>query len=48
MGDGKYGINSVNKQFGYKYQQLQAFRLTFVFSSDAGILNYLNGLSFSV
>ena len=48
IGDGKYGINSVNKKFGYKYQQLQAFRLTFAFSSDAGFLNYLNGLSFSV
>ena len=44
VGDGKYGINQVNKQLGYKYQQLNSFKLEFAFSTDAGILNYLNGL----
>lgn len=48
IGDGKYGINSVNKQFGFKYQQLQAYKLSFDFSSDSGILNYLAGKSFSI
>ena len=48
IGDGKYGINSVNKQFNVKYQQLQAFRLGFNFSSDGGIMNYLSGKSFEV
>lgn len=43
IGDGKYGINSVNKDFGFKYQQLTACELTFNFKTDSGILNYLNG-----
>ena len=43
IGDGKYGINQINKQFGYKYQQLNSFKLEFNFVTDAGILNYLNG-----
>ncbi len=43
VGDGKYGINQINKQFGYKYQQLNSFKLEFNFITDAGILNYLNG-----
>ncbi len=43
IGDGKYGINSINKDFGFKYQQLTAYKLTFSFKSDSSILNYLNG-----
>lgn len=43
IGDGKYGINSVNKQFGFKFQQLNAHELKFDFKTDSGILNYLNG-----
>lgn len=43
IGDGKYGINQINKQFGYKYQQLNSFKLEFNFVTDAGVLNYLNG-----
>ena len=43
IGDGKYGINSVNKDFGFKYQQLTAYELTFDFKTDSKILNYLNG-----
>ena len=45
IGDGKYGINSINKNFGFKYQQLQAYKLFFDFKTDGGILNYLNGFS---
>ena len=41
-GDGKYGINSVNKKLGYKYQQLCSYKLQFCFSSNSGILSYLN------
>lgn len=48
IGDGKYGINSVNKQFGCKYQQLQAFKLQFNFSSNSSCLNYLNGKVFEI
>ena len=43
IGDGKYGINSVNTDFGFKYQQLTACELTFNFKTDSGILNYLKG-----
>lgn len=46
VGDGKYGINSVNKSLGFKYQQLCSYKLLFNFSTDAGVLNYLNGKSF--
>ena len=48
IGDGKYGINSVNKDFGFKYQQLKAYKLEFNFKSDSGCLNYLNHKSFKV
>ena len=48
IGDGKYGINSVNKAFGFKFQQLKAFELTFNFRIDAKCLNYLNGKTFSL
>lgn len=43
IGDGKYGINEINKKFGYKTQQLSSYILTFNFKSDAEFLNYLNG-----
>lgn len=48
IGDGKYGINSVNKNLGYKFQQLKAYKLKFNFKTDSGILNYLNGQSFKL
>ena len=43
IGDGKYGINEINKKMGFKYQNLISYKLKFNFTSDAGILNYLNG-----
>jgi len=43
IGDGKYGINDINKKFGCKYQLLESYKITFNFSSDSNILNYLNG-----
>lgn len=43
IGDGKYGINSINKLFGFKFQQLKAYKLVFDFKTNADILNYLNG-----
>ena len=43
IGDGKYGINEINKKFGYKTQQLCSYLLKFNFKTDAGLLNYLNG-----
>lgn len=47
LGDGKYGSNRVNKKYGgYKKQLLYSYRLEFDFSSDAGMLNYLDKKSF--
>ena len=43
IGDGKYGINSVNKKFGKKYQELTSCSLKFNFVGDNGILDYLKG-----
>ncbi len=48
LGDGKYGTNAMNKALGYKKQFLYSYRLVFTFTTDAEILNYLNGRSFSV
>lgn len=42
LGDGKYGINEINKRLSKKTQELKAYKLTFNFKTDAGILNYLN------
>jgi len=42
IGDGKYGINKINKQFGYKTQQLCSSYIKFNFKTDAKILNYLS------
>ncbi len=46
IGDGKYGINEINKKFGKKYQMLCSYILKFNFKSDSGILTYLNGKKF--
>lgn len=48
IGDGKYGINSVNKDFGFKFQQLKACELKFDFKTNSGILDYLNGCIFKI
>lgn len=49
LGDGKYGTNKENKRFGgYKKQFLCSYKLIFDFSTDAGILNYLNKKEFTV
>jgi len=45
IGDGKYGINEINKQFNQKTQLLQSYMLKFNFKTDSGILEYLNGKS---
>lgn len=46
IGDGKYGINSINKAFGIKTQSLCSYKLKFNFTSNSGILDYLNGKEF--
>lgn len=48
LGDGKYGVNRLNKQFGYKYQALCSYKLIFRFTTDAGCLEYLNNSEFTV
>ncbi len=48
LGDGKYGDNAINKRYHAKRQALCAHTLKFKFTTDAGILEYLNGKSFSI
>ncbi|MBR6873458.1 MAG: RluA family pseudouridine synthase [Ruminococcus sp.] len=48
LGDGKYGINSVNRAYNIKTQALYAYKLKFAFTTDAGCLEYLNGKEFEV
>lgn len=48
LGDGKYGRERVNRQYGEKRQALYSYRLVFDFKTDAGILSYLSGKSFQV
>lgn len=43
IGDGKYGINEINKKFGLKNQFLYSYKLKFNFKNNNGILDYLNG-----
>ena len=46
VGDGKYGNYAVNRTLGFNTQQLKSYKLKFNFSSDSGILGYLNGKEF--
>ncbi|MDR1754334.1 MAG: RluA family pseudouridine synthase [Eubacterium sp.] len=46
LGDGKYGVNKINKIFGLKAQALCSYKIIFNFKTDAGNLNYLLGRSF--
>lgn len=48
LGDGKYGSLKNDKKKGFNKQALYSYSLTFKFSTDAGILNYLNGKTFKV
>ena len=48
VGDGKYGINEINKKFKVKTQKLISYKLIFRFETDSKILNYLNGKSFEL
>jgi 23S rRNA pseudouridine955/2504/2580 synthase len=46
VGDGKYGNYDINKKLGIKIQQLTSYKLKFNFSSNSGILDYLNKKEF--
>ncbi|MBO4309417.1 MAG: RluA family pseudouridine synthase [Clostridia bacterium] len=48
LGDGKYGVNRRDRERGYKYQALYAYRLAFRFENGEGTLGYLNGKSFEI
>ena len=48
LGDGKYGKNQQDKAKGFKHQALYSYKIKFNFTSDAGILEYLNGKTFQV
>ena len=46
LGDGKYG--KLDKRFDRNYQALYSYKLTFTFTTEAGVLAHLNGKSFRV
>ncbi len=46
LGDGKYG--KLDKRYDRKFQALYSYSLKFTFTTDAGILSYLGGKSFTV
>ena len=46
LGDGKYG--KLDKRYDRTYQALYSYRLTFLFTTDSGALEYLNGKCFQV
>lgn len=46
LGDGKYG--KLDKRSDRSYQALYSYKLTFDFTTEAGVLEHLNGKSFMV
>ena len=48
IGDGKYGLNDINKKFSAKTQKLCSYKLKFNFKTDSNILSYLNNKEFSI
>ena len=48
LGDGKYGRERDNKQYGRSFQALYSYKLEFIFPTDAGLLEYLRGKVFTV
>ncbi|MDY6181374.1 MAG: RNA pseudouridine synthase, partial [Candidatus Faecousia sp.] len=46
LGDGKYG--KLDKRFDRNYQALYSYKLTFRFTTEAGVLEHLNGRTFRV
>ncbi len=48
VGDGKYGKNKLDKKKGFVHQALYSYKLRFNFTTDSGILEYLNHKEFQV
>ncbi len=46
LGDVKYGINRINKEYKIKTQALYSYKLKFTFRTSGGILDHLNGKVF--
>lgn len=43
LGDGKYGVNAINKKFGAKYQKLCSYSIEFKVVEPSNKLHYLDG-----
>lgn len=48
LGDGKYGRERENEKYGRKFQALYSHKLVFSFTTDAGVLEPLNGRCWQV
>ena len=48
LGDGKYGKLAADKKMGFTRQALYSYYLKFEFTTDGGLLEYLNGKEFKV
>ena len=48
LGDAKYGRGDLDRPFGKSKQELCSYKVIFSFTTDAGILSYLNGQTFEV
>ena len=48
LGDGKYGRQRDNRLYDRKYQALYSYKLVFRFTTDGGLLSYLDGRSWQV
>ena len=49
LGDGKYGVNRLDRASGYKHQALWSYRLRFSFPDGSDhLLSYLRGREFTV
>lgn len=48
LGDGKYGIGKLNREYGLRQQLLCSYKLRFAFSGEEHLLTYLNGREISL
>ena len=48
LGDGKYGLGNKNRAYHEEKQLLYSYKLSFSYTSDAGILEYLRDKEFTV
>lgn len=44
LGDGKYGINEINKKYNFKTQELYSYKIIFKFKTNNGFLDYLKNM----